>query len=632
MKRRRLSDLVDPYAPPPSKVVHVRAVPDGCLNTEMRTAVQEFGALSHIKIMPDRRQALLEFEQIESAIACVNKSKVEDGIAVRERKSYFNFSKSQEINRGGSTMAPGPANRILLISIQNPLHPVNPDVLNQICRRFGNVLRVVMMRRRGVQALVEFETVEVATQAKMALNNECIYEGCCQLKIEFSTAEKVNVKHNNDPETMLDFTMPMTVSAQSAGIPSSGGWGQQQQQYGMQSGGASAYGASGYGHQQQAAAHSAAYGHGQQQQHGQGQQQQQSQAGQSPYGAYTQQQSGARGSFSGAGPSMRSGSVGSIGTPFGSQQGGGGWHPSSSQGAVGGPHGGGGHAHPHAGGGHGGGMGDGAMPGAVLMIYQLNPQRFNCQTLFNLCSLFGNPIKIKFLIRKPGTAMVEYTNASVAAAACPHLHELEVFGTKLECGKSRAASIGLPRTATVEESLPDGTPAFMDFTPLQKLWRFPQNFDGHQNGRKPHGKAVCLHYYNAPKNTTKETLFAVFEKLGVQPPLWFERFNDDETKRNDRGLMEWQTLQAAAEAVVMANNYALETPAGGPCTIKLAFSPRTVDREPKGGGGTGDGGAAAAGDAAAAAAAAATGGSTEDAKAGETAAAAAEGEASVGNA
>lgn len=200
-------------------------------------------------------------------------------------------------------MTPGPANRILLISIQNPLHPVNPDVLNQICRRFGNVLRVVMMRRRGVQALVEFETVEVATQAKMALNNECIYEGCCQLKIEFSTAEKVNVKHNNDPETMLDFTMPMTVSAQSAGVPSSASYhmGQQQQQYA-----AGGYGA-GYGHGQAAGA----YGHAGQQQ------QQQQQAG---YGGGYNQQVGARGSFSGAGPSMRSGSVGSIGTPFGSPQ------------------------------------------------------------------------------------------------------------------------------------------------------------------------------------------------------------------------------------------------------------------------------------------------------------------------
>jgi len=285
-------------------------------------------------------------------------------------------------------------------------------------------------------------------------------------------------------------------------------------------------------------------------------------------------------------------------------------------------------------------MGDGSMPGAVLMIYQLNPQRFNCQTLFNLCSLFGNPLKIKFLIRKPGTAMVEYTNASVAAAACPHLHELEVFGTKLECGKSRAASIGLPRTSTVEEALPDGTPAFMDFTPMQKLWRFPQNFDGHQNGRKAHGKSLCLHYYNAPKNTTKETLFAVFEKLGVQPPLWFERFNDDETKRNDRGLMEWQSLQSATEAVVMANNHAMETSAGGPCTIKLAFSPRTVDRSPEEGGGATDGGAAAAvGDATAAAAAAAgasgAGAGTADdadASSSETTAAAAEGEASAGSA
>lgn len=271
-------------------------------------------------------------------------------------------------------------------------------------------------------------------------------------------------------------------------------------------------------------------------------------------------------------------------------------------------------------------MGDGAVPGAVLMLYQLNPQRFNCQTLFNLCSLFGNPIKIKFLIRKPGTAMVEYTNPSVAAAAVQHLHELEVFGSKLECGKSRAASIGQPRTAS-SETLTDGTPAFMDFTTMQKLWRFPASFDGHQNGRKPHGKSVCLHYYNAPKNTAKETLFEVFEKLGVSPPLWFERFNDDETKRNDRGLLEWQSLQSATEAVVLANNYALESAAGSPCTIKLAFSPRTVDRAPREGGsaGAGDGGAAAADTPAEDADAAAGGGS-------ETAAAAADGEAAAGSA
>lgn len=77
-------------------------------------------------------------------------------------------------------------NKVLLFTVQNALYPITCDVLHAICHPCGNVLRIVMVRKRGVQALVEFDTVEAAKKAKESLNFADIYAGCCTLKIEFS--------------------------------------------------------------------------------------------------------------------------------------------------------------------------------------------------------------------------------------------------------------------------------------------------------------------------------------------------------------------------------------------------------------------------------------------------------------
>merc|ERR1719516_350906 len=52
-----------------------------------------------------------------------------------------------------------------------------------------------------------------------------------------------------------------------------------------------------------------------------------------------------------------------------------------------------------------GGMGQGR--GAVAMIYGLEPDKFNCQRVFNLFCQYGNIRKVMFLKNKEGTAMVQ---------------------------------------------------------------------------------------------------------------------------------------------------------------------------------------------------------------------------------
>lgn len=67
------------------------------------------------------------------------------------------------------------------------------DVLHKICHPHGQVLRIVIFKKNGVQAMVEFDSLESATRARENLNGADIYSGCCTLKIDYA---KVQISKN----------------------------------------------------------------------------------------------------------------------------------------------------------------------------------------------------------------------------------------------------------------------------------------------------------------------------------------------------------------------------------------------------------------------------------------------------
>lgn len=97
-------------------------------------------------------------------------------------------------------------NHILLFTIINPFYPITVDVLHKICHPHGQVLRVVIFKKNGVQAMVEFDSLDAATRARDNLNGADIYSGCCTLKIDFAKPEKLNV-YKNEPDSSWDYTM-----------------------------------------------------------------------------------------------------------------------------------------------------------------------------------------------------------------------------------------------------------------------------------------------------------------------------------------------------------------------------------------------------------------------------------------
>ncbi|XP_064879192.1 heterogeneous nuclear ribonucleoprotein L-like isoform X1 [Oncorhynchus nerka] len=191
-----------------SPVVHVRGLCEAVVEADLVEALEKFGPICYVMMMPFKRQALVEFEMVESADKCVACGSSE-AVYIAGQQAFFNYSTSKRITRPTNSDNPNSGNKVLLLSIQNPLYPITTDVLYTVCNPIGSVMRIVIFKRNGIQAMVEFESVECAQKAKAALNGADIYAGCCTLKIEYARPTRLNVIRNDNES--WDYTKPYLV-------------------------------------------------------------------------------------------------------------------------------------------------------------------------------------------------------------------------------------------------------------------------------------------------------------------------------------------------------------------------------------------------------------------------------------
>uniref|UniRef100_A0A8C3A459 Heteroous nuclear ribonucleoprotein L like n=1 Tax=Cyclopterus lumpus TaxID=8103 RepID=A0A8C3A459_CYCLU len=192
----------------PSPVVHVRGLCEAVVEADLIDALEKFGSICYVMMMPFKRQALVEFSTVESADRCVSCG-AKEPVYIAGQQAYFNYSTSKRITRPTNADNPNSGNKVLLLSIQNPLYPITTDVLYTVCNPIGSVLRIVIFKRNGIQAMVEFESVQCAQKAKAALNGADIYAGCCTLKIEYARPTRLNVIKNDNES--WDYTKPYLV-------------------------------------------------------------------------------------------------------------------------------------------------------------------------------------------------------------------------------------------------------------------------------------------------------------------------------------------------------------------------------------------------------------------------------------
>lgn len=129
-------------------------------------------------------------------------------------------------------------NKILRIAIINPQYQLTTDSIHYIFSQYGNVVRIVIFQKTGMNAMVEYESVEgnfkiaqnaqlikfsiilAATFARKALCGFDMFWGCNTLQIEFAWTEKLIVTVN-DVNRSWDFTKDAAMmQSHDSGFPS----------------------------------------------------------------------------------------------------------------------------------------------------------------------------------------------------------------------------------------------------------------------------------------------------------------------------------------------------------------------------------------------------------------------------
>uniref|UniRef100_A0A665UU37 Heterogeneous nuclear ribonucleoprotein L like n=1 Tax=Echeneis naucrates TaxID=173247 RepID=A0A665UU37_ECHNA len=193
-----LQDGADSHRISPSPVVHVRGLCESVVEADLIDALEKFGPICYVMMMPFKRQALVEFSAVDSADRCVSCGATEP-VYIAGQQAHFNYSTSKRITRPTSADNPNMGNKVLLLSIQNPLYPIT-TVQTQTRRSVHSV------QSHCVCLSFLFESVQCAQKAKAALNGADIYAGCCTLKIEYARPTRLNVIKNDNES--WDYTKP----------------------------------------------------------------------------------------------------------------------------------------------------------------------------------------------------------------------------------------------------------------------------------------------------------------------------------------------------------------------------------------------------------------------------------------
>ncbi|CAL5185409.1 unnamed protein product [Lathyrus oleraceus] len=238
----------------PSKVIHVRNVGHEISENDLLQLFQPFGVITKLVMLRAKNQALLQMQEIPAAVSAIQFYENAQP-SIRGRNVYVQFSSHQELTTVDQNQGrEDEPNRILLVTVHQMLYPITVDVLQQVFSPHGYVEKVVTFQKSaGFQALIQYETRQSAITARTALQGRNIYDGCCQLDIQFSNLDELQVNYNNDRSR--DFTNP-NLPTEQKGRPSQSGYGDAGM-YGVQGSGPRSAGFSQMGN---AAAVAAAFG------------------------------------------------------------------------------------------------------------------------------------------------------------------------------------------------------------------------------------------------------------------------------------------------------------------------------------------------------------------------------------
>ncbi|NXM00246.1 PTBP3 protein, partial [Tyrannus savana] len=218
----------------PSRVLHIRQISSGVTGSEVIALGLPFGKVTNFLMLKGKGQAFLEMASIEAAVSMVNYYALSTP-HLHSQPVFIQYSNYKELkteNRhnqagpqaalqgvntvqhgsvaitsalgGEGELLPGQGS-VLRIVVENVFYTITLEMLYQIFSKFGYVLKIIMfIKNNQFQALLQYADGMNAYYAKMSLDGQSIYPGCCTLRVGFSKLTSLKVKYNNDKSR--DFT------------------------------------------------------------------------------------------------------------------------------------------------------------------------------------------------------------------------------------------------------------------------------------------------------------------------------------------------------------------------------------------------------------------------------------------
>merc|ERR1719270_1640786 len=440
----------------PSKVIHIRNIPNDVTEAEIIHLGIPFGRVTNVLVLKGKNQAFLEMEEESSAVSMVNY--FTNCVAqLRERSVYVQYSNhtslktdqthsnatasaqaalqaAQALAGAGESKAGGP-NTVLRVIVEHMVYPVTLDVIYQIFSRMGKVMKIVTFTKNNTfQALIQYPDVITAQAAKLSLDGQNIYNNCCTLRIEYSKLSNLNVKYNNDKSR--DYTNP-SLPTGDPGLDVHQNTALSLQQSGMLGSPFAALGLANLANQFGAAGQL---------------------AGLAAIGGYP----------SGIGGAAQAQAI--------------------AQAALG--------KYSGAGGGQ----------GCVLLISNMNEDLTQPDHLFILFGVYGDVQRVKILFNKKDTALIQMAEPQQASLAINHLDKTKLWGKIIRVMHSKHTNVQLPKDGQPDAGL---TKDYAN----SGLHRFKK--PGSKNYQNIYPPSATLHLSNIPSGVEEEDLKKAFQNINV---------------------------------------------------------------------------------------------------------------------
>ncbi|XP_037342402.1 polypyrimidine tract-binding protein 1 isoform X5 [Pungitius pungitius] len=507
----------------PSRVVHVRKLPNDINEAEVIGLGLPFGKVTNLLMLKGKNQAFLEMTSEECAQTMVSYYSSVTPV-IRNHPIYMQYSTHKELKTdnspnqvraqaalqavsalhggGMASMAipadvssmggAGSQSPVLRVIVENLFYPVTLDVLHQIFSKFGTVLKIITFTKNNqFQALIQYADGLTAQHAKLSLDGQNIYNACCTLRISFSKLTSLNVKYNNDKSR--DYTRPDLPTADSQ---------------------------TSLDHQTMAAAAFAAPGL----------------ISASPYGgahafppAFAIQQA------SGLSMPGMPGALASLGVGHGGMA-----AAAAAASRL--------------------GLSGFAAPGGhhVLLVSNLNPESVTPHCLFILFGVYGDVMRVKILFNKKENALIQMSDSTQAQLAMSHLNGQRLHGRAMRVTSSKHTTVQLPREGHEDQGLTK------DYS-NSPLHRFKK--PGSKNYSNIFPPSATLHLSNIPPSVVEDDLRRLFASSGATVKA-FKFFQKD----RKMALIQMASVEEAIESLIEFHNHDL----GENHHLRVSFSKSTI--------------------------------------------------------